>query len=411
MRASISLVREMPEGVYYKTLKARAEVVNSNINDLLWDLHLYKYTLQKCIDALWELDKIPRKSQVHQLFYLMLRDHGFRAHVARNIYSTALALVKSARENNGSKPVIRRMTARLDYQDARVNIDNHVVKVILRDKWYMLRIVHRREYMEKFKGLGWKEIHLKYSNGVLYVNIVFEIRYKPYAPKGVVALDVNLRQIVSYDGSDIRRYKTRFINALSKKARAEELQKKYPKRWRYNERILNRIKKLHKRAKNIVVDWCRKFAKEIVLKAEKHNYAIVLEDLKYLRENVSKNKNTITWKLTMLAYRKLQEAIISKAIEYNTPILFINPRGTSSICPRCSAKLSYTHRLAVCSKCGFVADRDRIGAMNIWLRFIYAYAGEYGSPQSAPAMKDEARRSGRIKDEGMKIIIRSIQNN
>ena len=233
MRASISLVREMPEGVYYKTLKARAEIIEGNTNDLLWDLYLYKYALQKCIDVLWELDRILRKSQVHQLLYPILRRYGFRAHVARNIYTTALALVRSARENNGSKPVIRRMTARLDYQDARVNIDNHVVKVILRDKWYMLRIVHRREYMEKFKGLGWKEIHLKYSNGVLYVNIVFEIRYKPYAPKGVVALDVNLRQIVSYDGSDIRRYKTRFINALSKKARAEELQKKYPKRWRY----------------------------------------------------------------------------------------------------------------------------------------------------------------------------------
>ena len=47
--------------------------------------------------------------------------------------------------------------------------------------------------------------------------------------------------------------------------------------------------------------------------------------------------------------------------------------------------------------------------MNIWFRFMYAYAGERGSPQSAPAMKDETRRSGRIEDEGMKIVVRSIQ--
>jgi len=238
-----------------------------------------------------------------------------------------------------------------------------------------------REYIEKFKGLKWKEAHLKYYSGMLYISIAFEIKYKPYIPKGTIALDENLRHVVAYDGSSIRRYKTRFINALGRKARAEELQKKYSKRWRYNTRILNRIKKLHKRAKNIVIDWCRKFAKEMVLKAKKHNYAIVLEDLKRLRRNTVRNGDRVVWKLSMFAYRKLQETILAKAIEYNIPILFVNPRDTSSICPRCSAKLSYTHRLGACSKSGFVADRDSVGAVNIWLRALHAYAGE---PRVAP---------------------------
>jgi len=88
----------MPEGTYYKALKTRAEIIKGDINDLLWDLAVYRYTLQKAVDALWELDRIPKKSQVHQLPYLMLRNYGFRAHVAKNIYKTALALVKSAKE-------------------------------------------------------------------------------------------------------------------------------------------------------------------------------------------------------------------------------------------------------------------------------------------------------------------------
>jgi len=111
----------------------------------------------------------------------------------------------------------------------------------------------------------------------------------------------------------------------------------------------------------------------------------------------------------MFAYRKLQEAMVAKAIEYNVPILLANPRGTPSTCPRCSAKLSYTHRLGTCSRCGFIADRDRIGAMNIWLRFIHAYAGEPGSPLSAPAVNDEARGSGGTRDEGVKEVIRGVQ--
>jgi len=109
----------------------------------------------------------------------------------------------------------------------------------------------------------------------------------------------------------------------------------------------------------------------------------------HLRENMVRNKGKAVWKLTTFAYKKLQESIVSKAVEYNIPIVFVNPRGTSSICPRCGAKLVYNHRLAICRKCGLIADRDVVGAMNIWLRFIHAYAGEHGSLLSAPAVKDE----------------------
>jgi len=56
------------------------------------------------VDALWELDKLPKRSQAHQMFYAMLRSYGLRAHVARNVYEQALALVKASRENGGSRP-------------------------------------------------------------------------------------------------------------------------------------------------------------------------------------------------------------------------------------------------------------------------------------------------------------------
>jgi len=79
----------MPEGAYHRTLKAEAEVVDGNIEDLLRDLVVYRYALQRVIDAVWDLDTLPKKSQAHQMFYAMLKDYGFRAHVARNIYSSA----------------------------------------------------------------------------------------------------------------------------------------------------------------------------------------------------------------------------------------------------------------------------------------------------------------------------------
>ena len=154
---------------------------------------------------------------------------------------------------------------------------------------------------------------------------------------------------------------------MSLKIHAERIQKKHPRMWRYNERILARIRCLHRRSRNIVIDWCRKLAKYIVLKAKKTKSAIVLEDLDRLWFNVSKKSTSLADKLSHFAYRRLQLAIITKAIEHSAPIVFVNPRGTSSTCPRCGAKLSYIHRLAVCKKCRLKADRDTIGALNIYI--------------------------------------------
>ncbi len=185
--------------------------------------------------------------------------------------------------------------------------------------------------------------------------------------------------------------------------------KKYPKTWRYNRRILDRIRSLHRRSRNVVIDWSRKFAKQIVLKARGTRSAIVLENLEKLWLNTSRKSSSLADKLSRLAYRKLQLAIITKAIEYNVPVVFINPRGTSTTCPKCGAELSYNHRLAICRKCGFVADRDTIGAMNIYIRAHRRMRGSQGSPLSAPAMKDETRQSGRTKDGPMTIYIHSYK--
>ena len=393
MRASIRLARRIPEGTHYRALKAEVEVVEGSINDLLWDLAMHRHALQRVVDALWDLDELPKRSQLHQLFYPMLRNYGFRAHVAKNIYNYALALVKSARSNGGKKPQVRRFTARLDNHDAKVELDKGIVRIIIRDKWYTLKLRHRREYIERFIGLRWKEVHVKYEDKRLFVSIVFEVKYEPYAPRGFTAVDLNLRMITTYNGIEVRRYRTRFTEALSKKARAEELQRKYAKRWRFNERILNRIKALHSRARNIINDSSWKLAKEIVMRAYKHGHAIVLEDLRRLREAINNENNAVRWKLALFAYRKLQHAIIAKAIERNVPIVIVDPRNTSTTCPRCGSKLTYIHRLAICSKCGFLADRDTVGAMNIWQRAVQACAGLPGLTQSAPAMKDETRQS------------------
>jgi putative transposase len=116
----------------------------------------------------------------------------------------------------------------------------------------------------------------------------------------------------------------------------------------------------------------------------------------------------------MFAYRKLQHSIVSKALERGVPVMLVEPKHTSSTCPRCGRRLRYVDRLAIC-KCGFKGDRDRVGAMNIWLRALswisqisIANAGARGSLQSAPPVNGEARGRGRTEDEGMRYVHRAV---
>jgi hypothetical protein len=60
--------------------------------------------------------------------------------------------------------------------------------------------------------------------------------------------------VVAFDGCDVRRFKIKFMKALSRKKRAEEIQKRYSRMWRYSRGILSRFKSLHRNSRNIVID-------------------------------------------------------------------------------------------------------------------------------------------------------------
>jgi len=63
---------------------------------------------------------------------------------------------------------------------------------------------------------------------------------------------------------------------------------------------------------------------------------------------------------------------------------------------RCGTELVFHGRLGICPRCGFMADRDKNASLNIYTRMW----GSLGSLLNAPAVKDEARRSGGRKMRG-----------
>ena len=181
--------------------------------------------IQHVIDCLWELGKLPSINQLHQMFYKLLRKQGFRAHQCKQIYKYARAIVKSARENNGTKPVLKKLSARLDKYDAWLDLENQIVVVKLRDKVFKIRLLHNREYTRKFLGRKWYEVIISIDRqGRIRICIPFRWSYNPYKPRRIISIDINLKKIVIYDGRSVRRVDTSLrklciLNILLKKFR------------------------------------------------------------------------------------------------------------------------------------------------------------------------------------------------
>ncbi|MCD6340538.1 MAG: transposase, partial [Desulfurococcales archaeon] len=156
------------------TLKAQGILVNGSTNELREELYLIRRATQYIIDALWELDKLPSLNQMHQMFYKLLRKQGFRAHQCKQIYKYALSIVKSAKKNNGRKPVLKKPSVRLDWYDAVVDLENQLVIIKLRSRVFKVKLLHSKDYIRKFMGRKWYEVIVSIDRqGRIWVSIPY----------------------------------------------------------------------------------------------------------------------------------------------------------------------------------------------------------------------------------------------
>jgi hypothetical protein len=87
-----------------------------------------------------------------------------------------------------------------------------------------------------------KESRLVFRNGKAFLKIVFEKFAQKIEPKGSIAVDINMKAIVI--GKDDKNYvsiPTRISEIHHYKSLAENLHRKYQKRWKENRNIKRRI--------------------------------------------------------------------------------------------------------------------------------------------------------------------------
>jgi len=97
------------------TVTAKVEAVTPKGDEglLVEFLRAYRDSVQLVIDEIWGLDEAPSWTELHSMFYNRLVKKDFRAHHVSEIYRRAKEVVESTKKNNGSKPILKKLTARI----------------------------------------------------------------------------------------------------------------------------------------------------------------------------------------------------------------------------------------------------------------------------------------------------------
>ncbi|BBD73196.1 hypothetical protein HS1genome_1585 [Sulfodiicoccus acidiphilus] len=158
--------------------------------------------------------------------------------------------------------------------------------------------------------LNWRtrEARLVVREGKAFLKVVFEKPLEKVDPKSSVAVDVNMSEVVA--GKDDKHYvriPTRIEEVHHWKSLAENLQKKYPKRWKENNRILRRIHSFHLKARRVMEDFARKVGKWVVEIVRTMGASVIeLENLRNLIKNVDKLSKEFRDKPYLMQYRRVQ---------------------------------------------------------------------------------------------------------
>jgi IS605 OrfB family transposase len=327
--------------------------------------------------------------KAHKLLYKELRErYGLSSTIAVGCYRDAIAIAKSWLRNpkRGKVPTVKSLRMWLRSEDGyRVKGDR--VELI---GGYRFKVIGWDRRYDNYPN---REARLVFRDGefTLYVHKQMP-RPARYAPKGVLAVDVNERQVVVGNSSVEQRVETPVERALHYRRLAERLQGKYSSArynaWLRRSGIRKRVRSFHRKARNIIEDWARRTSHTIISLAKQGQLAVAREDLTGLIESLRRLPKEHRTALIILGYRRLAFWIDWQAEKNGVPIFVVDPAGTSTTCPRCGAELvEVGYRRLRCPKCGLEADRDSIAMLNIERRALSKMGGTLTSP-TAPQMTD-----------------------
>ena len=369
------------EGSLTLTVKAGVRAEPKIFRELLSLMYRYREALNHAIRVVVEGEALTL-GKAHRLLYNTLKDgYGLPSKVAIDCYREAIAIAKSWLNNpsRGNMPRAKALRVWLTHKYS-YRINGNYVELL---GGYRLEIIG---WDMRYDNYPSGDARLLFKDGKLVLEVSKHIpRPRKYTPRGVLAVDVNEKHVVVGNSLFEYRFKTPVERALHYKQLAERLEKKYSSprysAWLRRRGILNRVKYFHRKARNIAEDWAKKTSHKIVSLAKQHQYAVAREDLIGLIESLRKLPREHKVSLLILSYRRISQWIDWQCGKHGAPVIVVEPKGTSTRCPRCGSKMRENgYRVFKCPKCGFEADRDTVAVLNIEKRALEKMGGISGHP-------------------------------
>ena len=322
----------------------------------------------------WLKENVPNPNEeevlgkVHEELYTRLREeYNLPSKVAEDCYRDALSIYKGWFNNpkKGRFPRVYKPTVWLTPK-ASYDVDFYKMTVRIASVGELSILGYPRN-LKEYMSWMMREARLVIRNDKAFLKVVFEKKKEKVEPRSSIAVDINMGEVVvGKDDEHYVRIPTRLHEVHHWKSLAENLQKKYPRRWRENKRILRRIRSFHQKARRIAEDYARKVGKWVVEIAEDFGVNVIkLENLRNLIKNVDKLPKEFHDKLYLMQYRRLQYWIEWQAKKHDMVVKYVNPRYSSVSCPKCGRKMKEKgYRWFRCN-CGYANDRDVIAVVNL----------------------------------------------
>jgi putative transposase len=225
-----------------------------------------------------------------------------------------------------------------------------------------LRFTGSPDQLTTLRGHRRGESDLVLRDGVWFLSATCDIEEKPeFEPVDWIGVDrgiVNLAttsDLDNFQGRRLLRYRRWY--ALKR----AELQAKKTKSAR------RRLKRRARREQRHASQVNHRIAKRIVAVAERTGRGVALEDLGGIRDRVTVSRHQratfASW-----PFHQLEQHIRYKARRAGVPVLLIDARYTSQMCPRCrhTARANRpTRDNFCCRRCGLAGPADVVAAVNI----------------------------------------------
>jgi len=266
------------------------------------------------------------------------------------------------------------------------------IRVVTHKGWIPLEFNRHKQYW-RYVNRGWRlasEARVKLDKRgrrlVIYLTFVKDV--EEYKPRSFISVDVNENNATALIDGIAYLFETNTGKiVLGYYYRRKRIQEKYDKFYGTKSRIKRGImRKLKEGKKKQDSKW--KIANIVVREASRRGYAIVMEKLgkKPAEQMVTRiNDDQLRHRIFQASFKGVQKAIEEKAREYGVPVIYVNPKNTSKLCPIHGSEIAYenTSRVGKCRR-GEMWHRDVVAAWNLFLRALRGDGSSAPSPAELP---------------------------